>query len=95
MSKRAIEDQRFEMIKAHCLNPEPEASPLSYEHQEIMNRWISAAKLLDRYPVQKQAVALHLVKYPELSKAQAYNDLKNAMRLFNSLHQFDYDWWHT
>lgn len=93
--RASIEDKRFELIKTYCLDPDPEKSALSDEHKEILDRWISASKVLDRYPVQKRAVALHQAKFPDLSRAQAYNDLKNAMRLFNSMHTFDYDWWHS
>lgn len=92
MSKKALEDQNFEMIKAHVLDPEN--SPLPAEQQEMMDRWIAAAKILDKNPVQKNAVALLRAKFPNISRAQAYVDVKNAMRLFNSLHTFDYDFWH-
>jgi hypothetical protein len=95
MSKQAIENTPFELIKSHCLNPDPEKSPLLYEHQVILERWISAAKILDRYPVMRKAVELHLIKFPGIKKTQAYEDMRNAQRLFNSIHTFDYDWWHT
>jgi len=95
MPKTSIEDQHFELIKSHCLSPDPDRSPLPFEQQEILERWISAAKILDRYPVMRKAVILHLVKYPGINKTQAYEDMRNAMRLFNSIHKFDFDWWHS
>lgn len=93
MPKRSIEDIRYEAIKAHCINPEN--SPLKDEYKKILDRWISASKILDKNPIQKQAAALHMAKYPEISRTQAYNDIRNSMRLFNSVHTFDYDWWHS
>lgn len=93
--KNAIEDKRFELIKSHCLNPDPNREMLSETDQRILDRWISAAKTLDRYPVMKNASAIHMTKYPEISRAMAYLDLRNAMRLFNSIHTFDYEWWHS
>jgi len=93
MSKKALEDTKYELIKAHILDPEN--SPLSYEHQQILDRVISVSKILDKNPIQKQAVALHMAKYPHISKTQAYEDLRYAMRVFNSLHTFDYDFWQT
>ncbi len=93
MSRKALEDTRFELIKAHIL--EPDNSPLNPEQQEILDRVISIAKVLDKNPIQKQAVAIHQVKFPELSRSQAYEDLRLAMRLFNTIHTFDYDFWQT
>ena len=93
MSKKALEDTRYEQIKAHIL--EPANSPLSLEQQVILDRVISMAKILDKNPIQKQAVALHQVKFPELSRTQAYEDLRLAMRLFNTIHTFDYDFWQS
>ena len=93
MSRKALEDTRFELIKAHIL--EPDNSPLNPEQQEILDRVISIAKVLDKNPIQKQAVAIHQVKFPELSRSQAYEDLRLAMRLFNTIHMFDYDFWQT
>jgi len=93
MSRKALEDTRFELIKAHIL--EPDNSPLNPEQQEILDRVISIAKVLDKNPIQKQAVAIHQVKFPELSRSQAYEDLRLSMRLFNTIHTFDYDFWQT
>lgn len=93
MSKEALEDKRYELIKAHCLNPD--ASPLSEEHQVILERWISASKLLRKRPILSQAAQLLRVQFPGLSRSHAYEDLRNARRLFNSLQTFDYDFWHT
>jgi hypothetical protein len=95
MPKKSVSDQNFEVIKSYCLNPAAELSPLPKEQREILDRWISAARTLDKYPVIKKAVAIHRIKYPKITQYIAYEDMSNARRLFNSLHTFDYDWWHT
>ena len=91
MSRPALEETKYEMIKAHVLDPDN--SPLSPEKHELLERVISASKVLDKNPIQKQAVAIHHQKYPDISRAQAYEDLRLAVRLFNTLHTFDYDLW--
>ena len=69
MSRPALEDTKYEMIKAHVLDPDN--SPLSPEKHELLERVISASKVLDKNPIQKQAVAIHQQKYPDISRAQA------------------------
>lgn len=91
MSRKALEDTNYEDIKAHILDPD--SSPLEPYKQEILERITSASKILDKNPVQKHAVALHQQKYPHISRAQAYEDLRMAVKLFNTLHTFDYDLW--
>lgn len=93
MSRTALEDTNYELIKAHVLDPD--SSPLPAEKKEILDRVISAAKILDKNPIQKQAVAIHHQKYPAISRAQAYEDLRFAVKLFNTIHTFDYDFWRT
>lgn len=91
MSRKALEDQNYELIKSAILDPDN--NPLPAHLQEPLERTVSAAKLLDKNPVQKNAVAILQAKYPNLSRGQAYEDCKRAMRLFNSIHTFDYDYW--
>jgi hypothetical protein len=93
MSRTSLEDTSFELIKAHVLDPEN--SPLPQEQKEMMDRVISAAKILDKHPVQKQAAAILRAKYPHIGLTRAYYDLRLATRVFNSVHTFDYDFWHT
>jgi hypothetical protein len=93
MAKKALEDYKYELIKAHILDPQN--STLTEEEQELLNRVISIARLLDTQPIQKNAVALHMTKYDKISRSQAYEDCKMAMRLFNTIYSFDYDFWQT
>ena len=90
--RTALEDEKFELIKAHILDPE--SSKLREEEKDLLDRLMSMAKLLDRQPIQKNAVALHMAKYKDISRSQAYEECRMAMRLFNTIHTFDYDFWH-
>lgn len=91
MSKDALEDQKYELIKAHVLDPEH--SPLREEHQQMLDRVTAAAKILDKHPIQKQAVAQLQKLYPGISRSQAYEDVRFAVRMFNTIHTFEYDFW--
>ena len=93
MPYKAIEDTSYELIKAHILDPEN--SPLSEHHQEMLERISSAAKILDKNPLHKNAAAILMQKYPNISRTTAYVDLSLATKLFNTIHNFDYDFWHT
>jgi hypothetical protein len=93
MAHKAIEDTNYEIIKAHILNPED--SPLPDDQKEMLDRISSAAKILDKNPFHRNAVAILMHKYPNIGKNRAYADLRLASRLFNSIHSFDYDFWHT
>ena len=88
-----LEEVRYELIKAHFLHPED--SPLPSNYQEELNRIVSATKLLDRYPNKRDAVAMHLVKYPEISHATAYRDIDRSIDLFKTFHTFDFDFWQS
>lgn len=91
--RKALADNKYELIKAHILTPEK--SPLTDEHQDILDRIISVSKILDKNPIQKNAISLHRAKYPQLGKTQAYEDIRLAVKLFNTLHTFDFDFWQT
>lgn len=86
-----LEEQKYELIKAHVLDPDN--SPLPEYLQVVFERTIQAAKILEKNPVQKNAVAILRSMYTDLSRAQAYEDCNRAQRIFNSIHTFDYNWW--
>lgn len=93
MSQIGLEDSRYEQIKAYMLDPD---TSLLADHLKVMlDRIVSASKILDKNPIQKQAVSLHMMKYPEISQRQAYEDIKYSTKLFNTLHTFDFDFWKT
>jgi hypothetical protein len=91
--KRSLEEQKYELIRAHVL--QPEQSPLNEEQKELLDRIVSLSKVLDKNPIQKHAVAVHMAKYPQISRTQAYQDLRFAARMFNTFYTFDYDMWQT
>lgn len=93
MARHALEDQKYELIKAHILSPDD--SPLPPGMQEQMNRILSMAGTLDRYPISKHAVAIHLKKYKGLKRTQAYADCDMAKRLFPTIKNNQYDFWQT
>jgi hypothetical protein len=93
MSRTSLEEQSYELIKAHILDPS--SSPLSPAQQTQMDRLLSAAKILDKNPVTKNAIALLRAKFPDISYPTAVKDIRFSMRLFNTIHSFDYDFWHT
>ena len=91
MARKALTDHKYELIKAHILDPDN--SPLPEEHQALLDRIVSMSKVLDKNPSVIQAVAIHMSKYREISKTTAYRDARIAKRLYNSLHEFNYDFW--
>jgi hypothetical protein len=58
-----------------------------------MDRVISMAKVLDKNPTIKHAVAIHRTKFCNISETTAYRDARLARKIYNSYHEFDYDFW--
>lgn len=92
-SKVKLSDQNYEVIKQHILDPEN--SPLDEIQQDQLNRLLSAAKILDKHPVKKHAIALHMAKYPDLSWSTALRDVNSAALLYTSYKEFDWDFWQS
>ncbi len=90
---KALEDQDYENIKAYVLEGNEAALPAG--QRAMLDRWIEASRLLEKNPVVKNAVAILRAKYPGLSRTQAYEDCRNAIRMFNTRKSFDYDLWHN
>ncbi|NQU86440.1 MAG: hypothetical protein HQ541_11820 [Mariniphaga sp.] len=88
-----LEYQKYELIKGHILDPEN--SPLPVQQQPLLDRIISASKLFDKNPYHKNVVLIHHSKYPEISRSQAYVDIRLAKKLYNSVHEFDFDFWRS
>jgi hypothetical protein len=91
MNKVSIEETPYELIKAHIIDPGN--SPLSEQRQEQLNRIMTAVKIMDKNPIRKNAFNLLHQKYPHLGKTQLYEDLKLATRLYNTVHEFDWDFY--
>lgn len=90
MAKLKLEDQRYEAIMAHILNPEQ--SPLAPDLQIQLDRVLQAARLLDRHPNPSQIVAKIQAKY-NIGRNTAYQDIRMARELFKMNNEFDYDFW--
>lgn len=88
---KSLFDLNHELIKAHFLDPDN--SPLSTKHQDMLARLQSMANLSSSHTNKKLMVALHRSKYPHISRSQAYEDLNSAKRVFETIHTFDYDFW--
>jgi hypothetical protein len=88
---KSLEDLNYKLIKAHILDPDN--SPLSLKHQDLLDRIVCAAKLLAKNPYRKHAVALHRYRFSHISRSQAYADMNFADRMVNTIHTFDYDMW--
>jgi hypothetical protein len=91
MKGTSLAAQNYELIKQHIVDPEN--SRLSIPLQKQLDRLLSAAKLLDKNPIKKHAVALHRKKFPEIHLATAYRDLNEAAKLYSTYHTFDWDFW--
>jgi len=93
MSRKSLLDTKYELIKGHILNPEN--SPLPDYLREQLDRVISLSKIMDRNPTLKHAISLHRSKYPDISEITAYHDAQLARKVYNSLHEFDFDFWQS
>jgi hypothetical protein len=89
--KKTVSEQRYEIILSHILDPE--SSPLPDKHKEQFNRIIQAARLLDEYHPANVIPRL-LAKYP-ITRNTAREDIRLAMELFKSKHEFDWDFWQS
>ena len=87
--KVPIDQQRYELILAHILDPDN--SPLPEEFSEKFNRIKSAAIMLDDY--HPANVIPRLVAKYNITRNTAREDIKLAQELFKSNHHFDYDFW--
>ena len=93
MNNKSIHDLHYLLVKAHFQTPEQ--SPLPKSKQEILDRAMAAAKILEKNPVRKNAVSLLRALYPNISRATGFRDLILAESLFPSVRTFNYDLWNT
>lgn len=93
MTNISIEDLHYEDVKTYFLSPQNSTLPKA--KQEILDRVVSAFKILDKNPMPKHAAALLRSLYPEISRSTAYRDIILAQRLFKTVHTFNYDFWRT
>lgn len=89
-SKAALEEQSYEFIQQHIIDPEH--SPLPVHLQEQCDRVLQVARLLDDYPNESNIINIMLAKY-RISRAQIRRDIALAKDIFKTQHEFDWDFW--
>lgn len=81
-------DSSFDKIYAYY--KDASKYPLTEKQTELKNRWLAAFTLRQNFHSREQAANELMEKY-EISRAQAYRDLKNAERLFGNVMKADRD----
>jgi len=91
-SHRSIEQLReddFSAISEYYATGESAA--LTEKQQEILERLRTAHAILRKYPRKSVAVLKLQARYPDLSREQAFVDVRNACRLWNKYDPVDRD----
>mgnify|MGYP000162120534 CR=1 FL=1 len=81
-------DSSFDKIYAYY--KDSTKYPLTPKQTELKDRWLAAFTLRQNFHSREQAANVLMEKY-EISRAQAYRDLKNAERLFGNVMKADRD----
>jgi hypothetical protein len=71
---------------------DPVESTLDEKLKFQLQRWITARKLMDKYPDFKFASKIFKLKYPDLSDRQVYYDFANAKRWLNGIDRHEKEW---
>ncbi len=88
--RKSLEEQNYELIQAHIIDPE--GSELPAELQRQFARVLQVARLLDDYPNESHIINVMLAKY-RVTRTQIRKDLTLAKELFKTQHTFDWDFW--
>lgn len=89
-SKKTLDEQRYEIIQQHLVDPEK--SPLPDYLAEQFKRVLQIARLLDDYPNDSHIINIMLAKY-RITRTQIRKDMQLARQLFKTQHEFDWDFW--
>lgn len=88
---RTIDEERFETIRNHILDPEH--FPLqTVEEERQLKRVQQAAMLMQEYPNETHVITLMLQSH-RVSRTQIRRDIALAKELFKTDFQFDWDFW--
>ena len=97
MKNNAIQKKSIEQLREEDFNAishyytTGESTALTEKQQEILERLRTAHAILRKYP-RKSVAALKLqARYPDLSREQAFSDIRNACRLWNKYDPVDRD----
>lgn len=71
---------------------DPVESTLDEKLKFQLQRWITARRLMDKYPAFKVASKLFKLKFPELSDRQVYYDFANAKHWLNGIDRHEKEW---
>ena len=83
-------EQHYTAIQSYILDPE--GNPLPEKLRPQMNRVLTAAKLLDNFPVEGHIIRLMQAKY-SVTATTVRKDIQLAKTLFKTNHTFDWDFW--
>ena len=83
-------EQHYTAIQSYILDPE--GNPLPEKLRPQMNRVLTAAKLLDSYPVEGHIIKLMQAKH-SVTATTVRKDIQLAKTLFKTNHTFDWDFW--
>jgi len=90
---RTIDEERFETIRNHILDPEQ--YPLqTVEEERQLKRVQQAAMLMQEYPNEAQVITLMLQSH-RVSRTQIRRDIALAKELFKTDFTFDWDFWRS
>lgn len=89
-SKTTLDEQRYETIQQHLIDPEN--SPLPDYLVEQFKRVMQISRLMDDYPNDSHIINIMLNKY-RITRTQIRKDMQLARQLFKTQHEFDWDFW--
>lgn len=90
---RTIDEERFETIRNHILDPEQ--YPLqTVEEERQLKRVQQAAMLMQEYPNETHVITLMLQTH-RVSRTQIRRDIALAKELFKTDFTFDWDFWRS
>ena len=86
-SKAALEEQSYDLIQQHIIDPEN--SPLP-EHLRVQcNRVVQIARLLDEYQNESHIINIMQEKY-RIERTQIRKDIALANKQYKTQHQLDW-----
>lgn len=88
--KKALEEQNYDVIRSHIIDPDNSELPVELHPQ--FKRVLQVSKLLDDYPNDSHIINIMLTKY-NISRTQIRKDITLAKELFKTNHTFDWDFW--
>ncbi len=90
---RTIDEERFETLQKHILDPK--AYPLqTKEEEQQLQRIHQAAVLMQDYPNEAHVINL-MLQCHRVSRTQIRRDIALAKELFKTDFTFDWDFWRT